>query len=59
MPEAIDVALKHNNLHIDDVSLVIAHQANKRILETCAKRMNLPMEKMFVNIHKYLSLIHI
>ena len=53
MPEAIDVALKHNNLHIDDVSLVIAHQANKRILETCAKRMNLPMEKMFVNIHKY------
>lgn len=53
MPEAIDVALKHNNLHIDDISLVIAHQANKRILETCAKRMNLPMEKMFVNIHKY------
>ena len=53
MPEAIDVVLKHNNLHIDDVSLVIAHQANKRILETCAKRMNLPMEKMFVNIHKY------
>jgi 3-oxoacyl-[acyl-carrier-protein] synthase-3 len=53
MPEAIDVALKHNSLHIDDVSLVIAHQANKRILETCAKRMNLPMEKMFVNIHKY------
>ena len=53
MPEAIDVVLKHNNLHIDDISLVIAHQANKRILETCAKRMNLPMEKMFVNIHKY------
>jgi len=53
MPEAIDIALKHNNLHIDDVSLVIAHQANKRILETCANRMNLPMEKMFVNIHKY------
>jgi 3-oxoacyl-[acyl-carrier-protein] synthase-3 len=53
MPEAINVALEHNHLNIEDVSLVIAHQANKRILETCAKRMNLPMEKMFVNIHKY------
>jgi 3-oxoacyl-[acyl-carrier-protein] synthase-3 len=53
MPEAVNVALEYNNLNIDDVSLVIAHQANKRILETCAKRMNLPMEKMFVNIHKY------
>ena len=53
MPEAITIALEHNNLDIDDISLVIAHQANKRILETCAKRMNLPMKKMFVNIHKY------
>tara|TARA_Y100000748_G_C15447532_1_gene469599 strand:- start:220 stop:1218 length:999 start_codon:yes stop_codon:yes gene_type:complete len=53
MPEAVNVALKHNDLNIDDVSLVIAHQANKRILETCAKRMNLPMEKMYINIQKY------
>ena len=53
MPESIEVALKENNLHIDDVKLVIAHQANRRILEACAKRMNLPIEKMFINIHKY------
>jgi len=49
MPEAINVALKNNNLSIDDVS----HQANRRILEACAERMNLPLEKMFINIHKY------
>jgi 3-oxoacyl-[acyl-carrier-protein] synthase-3 len=53
MPESIEVALKENNLKIDDVKLVIAHQANRRILEACAKRMNLPIEKMFINIHKY------
>jgi len=53
MPEAINVALKNNNLSIDDVSLVVAHQANRRILEACAERMNLPLEKMFINIHKY------
>ena len=53
MPEAINVALEHNNLSVDDVSLVVAHQANRRILEACAERMKLPMEKMYINIHKY------
>ena len=53
MPEAINFALEKNNLSIDDIKLVVAHQANKRILEACAQRMNLPSEKMFVNIQKY------
>jgi 3-oxoacyl-[acyl-carrier-protein] synthase-3 len=53
MPEAINVALEHNSLSVDDVSLVIAHQANRRILEACAERMKLPLEKMYINIHKY------
>ena len=53
MPEAIEVALKHNNWNIKDVSLIIAHQANRRILEACAERMKLPIEKMYINIHKY------
>ena len=35
MPEAINVALEHNNLSVDDVSLVVAHQANRRILGMC------------------------
>jgi len=53
MPEAINVALEHNNLSVNDVSLVVAHQANRRILEACAERMKLPLEKMYINIHKY------
>ena len=53
MPEAINIALEHNNLSIEDVSLVIAHQANYRILKTVAKRMDISMDKMYVNIHKY------
>ena len=53
MPEAINIALEHNNLSIDDISLVVAHQANRRILEACAERMKLPLEKMYINIHKY------
>ena len=46
-------AEEHNNLSIDDISLVVAHQANRRILEACAERMKLPLEKMYINIHKY------
>jgi 3-oxoacyl-[acyl-carrier-protein] synthase-3 len=36
-----------------DLSLLIPHQANLRIIESIAKRMNLPMDKVFLNIHKY------
>jgi len=53
MPESINFALQYNNLSIEDVSLVVAHQANYRILETVAKRMDISMDKMYVNIHKY------
>tara|TARA_B100001146_G_scaffold5612_3_gene5011 strand:+ start:48201 stop:49199 length:999 start_codon:yes stop_codon:yes gene_type:complete len=53
MPESVDVAMKHNNWSLDDVTLVIAHQANYRILETCAKRMGISMDKMYINIQKY------
>jgi 3-oxoacyl-[acyl-carrier-protein] synthase-3 len=36
-----------------DVDLFIPHQANVRIIEAVAKGLGLPMDKMFVNIHKY------
>jgi 3-oxoacyl-[acyl-carrier-protein] synthase-3 len=37
----------------EDLALLIPHQANLRIIESIAKRMELPMEKVFLNIHKY------
>lgn len=36
-----------------DLDLIIPHQANLRIIETSAKYMNVPMEKFFINLHKY------
>ena len=36
-----------------DVSLLVPHQANIRILEATAKRLDLPMERVFVNIDRY------
>jgi 3-oxoacyl-[acyl-carrier-protein] synthase-3 len=47
------VALEANGLIPDDVSLVVAHQANLRILEGVAERVGIPLERFFVNIDRY------
>jgi len=45
--------LEEANLTIDDIDLCIPHQANLRILEATAKRCNLPMDKVMINLDKY------
>lgn len=45
--------LKRNQMTSDDVDYVICHQANLRIIEAVAKRINVPMEKVLVNIQRY------
>lgn len=53
MNEAAISVLEQAGLSCEDVSLLIAHQANIRIIEAVAKRLKLPDEKVFVNIEKY------
>jgi 3-oxoacyl-[acyl-carrier-protein] synthase-3 len=53
MPEAVKIALKHNNLTIDDVDLIIPHQANYRITELVARSLGVSMDKVMSNIDKY------
>jgi 3-oxoacyl-[acyl-carrier-protein] synthase-3 len=50
-----DVAeiMNRNGLTNDDVNWVVPHEANLRIIEAVAKRVNLPMEKIVVNIQRY------
>lgn len=51
-----DVSLEmliRNNLTKDDVAWLVAHQANKRIIDATASRMELDPEKVMMNIHKY------
>jgi len=45
--------LQRNGCKADDVDLLIPHQANLRIIEAAAKRLGLPMERVFVNIDRY------
>ena len=53
MYECAVCVLDRAGLTSQDVSLLIAHQANKRIIEAVAKRLNLPSEKVFLNIADY------
>ncbi len=53
MANAIKEVLAKNGLTKDDVSWIIPHQANKRIISSVAQQLDFPMEKVTVNIHKY------
>jgi 3-oxoacyl-[acyl-carrier-protein] synthase-3 len=52
-PEVILEVLERAGLGLDDVALVIPHQANRRIGDAVAERLGLPPEKMFQNIERY------
>ncbi len=45
--------MARNNLSADTIQWLVPHQANKRIIAATAERMNLPAEKVIINIHRY------
>lgn len=45
--------LEQNNMTADDVQWVIPHEANMRIIEAVAKRAELPLDKVVINIDRY------
>ena len=53
MTEAATEALSKAHLTLDDIDLVIPHQANTRIISQVAKLLRIPEEKFFVNIQSY------
>lgn len=53
MPKAAESVVKKAGWAMADVSVIIPHQANTRIIESAAKRLGLPMDKFFVNLDRY------
>ena len=53
MAEAVEEAAKKAGIAVDDLDVIVPHQANIRIVETAASRLGQPMEKFFVNVEKY------
>ncbi len=51
--QMVNDCLETCNLSIDDIRMMVSHQMNARIIESAAKRLNLPDDKVFINISKY------
>lgn len=47
------LAIESNGMKLSDIDWVVPHQANLRIIEAVAKRLDLPMSKVLVNIDRY------
>ena len=51
--ETVNHCLDHCGLSLDDIRMFISHQMNARIIESAAKRLNLPDERVYINISEY------
>ncbi len=53
MPRSTLKVLENAGMTVDDIDLLIPHQANARIVDLAIRRLGIPKEKVFVNLHKY------
>ncbi len=53
MADVSEKIMRRNNLKGEDVNWLVPHQANKRIIDATSSRMNLPQDKVMLNIHRY------
>jgi len=53
MAEISSTLMERNKLADKDITWLVPHQANKRIIEATAARMGLPMDRVMVTIHKF------
>ncbi len=53
MESAAEECVSKLNLSEDDIAYIVPHQANVRIIEAVAKRFRVPMERVYMTIHKY------
>ena len=53
MEQAAQEILEQNGIKPDQLSCLIPHQANLRIIELLSSRLNVPMERFYLNLEKY------
>ena len=53
LEEVVQEAVARNNLHSTDIDWLIPHQANIRIIQSTAKKLGLPMDKVVVAVDKH------
>jgi len=52
MANAVRIGLKNCGLKMENLALLIPHQANIRIIKALARRLSMPVEKIFINIER-------
>jgi 3-oxoacyl-[acyl-carrier-protein] synthase III len=52
VPEVIKEVVQKANLTLDDIALIVPHQANARIIESAAKKLHVEPERFFMNVTK-------
>lgn len=53
MKNSANTVIERAGLQAEDIGLVIPHQANLRIIDAIAGRLDVPNDRVFVNLHKY------
>ncbi len=53
MADVCEEVLQRAGVSTQDINLIVPHQANIRIIQALAEKLNVPMEKVYSNIHKY------
>jgi 3-oxoacyl-[acyl-carrier-protein] synthase-3 len=53
MEQAVHKVLEHEKLQVKDIACLIPHQANNRILQAVAERLEIDPSKVFINVHRY------
>jgi len=51
--DTVDALIKTGGINIDEISRIVPHQANARIVHAAAKRLRIPLEKFYLNIEEY------
>jgi len=53
MKDLVEDAISKSGISADDVKYIIPHQVNIRIIEAALKRLNIPIDKVVINLDKY------
>jgi 3-oxoacyl-[acyl-carrier-protein] synthase-3 len=53
MPEMVEKLLSRNDISLDDVQYILPHQANARIIQAAARKMEVPEEKIVMNLDRF------
>lgn len=53
IPESVNKVLENTNISLDEIKYIIPHQANFRIVDAAAKKLNVDIDKFYLNVDKY------